>query len=195
MAREHARSSIQSAPPDTARLAEANRVTGVSILVNVVLTVLQVLVGLAAHSQSLIADAMHTLSDIVSDGFVLYANRKGAEAADESHPYGHGRVETAASLALGGILSVTGIGILVGAVGVSVVDANPDPGVIIGRKLAVTLAGLAILLAAVYLWALEGSEGYHLHLGGGDGPGGGGPGDPPRAVTPGAATPASTQRS
>ena len=116
MAREHARSTIQSAAPDNIRLAEANRVTWVSILVNVVLTALQLIVGFAAHAQSLIADAMHTLSDIVSDGFVLYANRKGAEAADESHPYGHGRVETAASLALGGILSVTGIGILVGAV-------------------------------------------------------------------------------
>lgn len=116
MAREHARSTIQSAPPDNTRLAEANRVTWVSIVVNVVLTGLQVVVGLLAHSQSLIADAMHTLSDIVSDGFVLYANRKGAEAADESHPYGHGRVETVASLALGAILSMTGIGILVTAV-------------------------------------------------------------------------------
>ena len=58
---------------------------------------------------------MHTLSDIVADGFVLYASRKGAEAADEEHPYGHGRYETAASLVLGVLLAVTGAGILLSA--------------------------------------------------------------------------------
>jgi len=60
---------------------------------------------------------MHTLSDIVSDGFVLFANRKGAEAADADHPYGHGRFETAASLVLGLLLAATGGGILVTAAG------------------------------------------------------------------------------
>ena len=97
------------------RHAEGRRITWVSVVVNVVLTVMQVIVGWVAHSQSLIADAMHTLSDIVSDAFVLYANRKGAEAADAEHPYGHGRYETAASLVLGLVLAGTGTGILVSA--------------------------------------------------------------------------------
>jgi len=56
-----------------------------------------------------------------------------------------------------------GIGILIGAIGIAVIDPNPDPHVIIGRKLAVTLVGLLILVVSVYLWSLEGNEGYHLH--------------------------------
>ena len=102
---------------DDARFKEGQRITWVSVAVNVVLTAMQLVVGFAAHSQSLIADAMHTLSDIVSDGFVLYANRKGAEAADADHPYGHGRFETAASLVLGLLLAGTGAGILAVAAG------------------------------------------------------------------------------
>lgn len=89
--------------------------TWVSVVVNVVLTAMQIVVGVVAHSQALIADALHTLSDIVADGFVLYANRKSAEAADQEHPYGHGRYETAASLVLGILLATTGCGILITA--------------------------------------------------------------------------------
>ncbi|MCM2308900.1 MAG: cation diffusion facilitator family transporter [Sulfuritalea sp.] len=99
------------------RFAEGQRITWVSVCVNAVLTAMQLVVGFGAHSQSLIADAMHTLSDIVADTFVLFANRKGAEAADADHPYGHGRFETAASLVLGLLLAGTGAGILVTAAG------------------------------------------------------------------------------
>ncbi len=97
------------------RHAEGRRITWVSVVVNVLLTTMQIVIGWLAHSQALIADAMHTLSDIVADAFVLYANRKGAEAADADHPYGHGRYETAASLVLGILLAITGAGILVSA--------------------------------------------------------------------------------
>ena len=99
------------------RFREGQRITWVSVAVNIVLTSMQLVVGFIAHSQSLIADAMHTLSDIVADGFVLFANRKGAEAADADHPYGHGRYETAASLVLGLLLAGTGAGILIAATG------------------------------------------------------------------------------
>ena len=104
-------------PIDPERFAAAQRITWVSVGVNLVLTVMQVIVGWVANSVSLIADAMHTLSDIVADAFVLWANRKGSEAADAQHPYGHGRFETAASLVLGLILTATGAGILISAAG------------------------------------------------------------------------------
>jgi cytochrome c oxidase subunit 1 len=55
-------------------------------------------------------------------------------------------------------------GILIGAIGIAVVDANPDPHVIIGTKLATTLVGALIMVVSVYLWSLEGNEGYHLHI-------------------------------
>jgi cation diffusion facilitator family transporter len=102
---------------DPERFREGQRITWVSVAVNVVLTAMQVAVGFVANSMALVADAMHTLSDIVSDAFVLWANRKGAEAADDEHPYGHGRYETAASLVLGLLLTVTGAGILISAAG------------------------------------------------------------------------------
>ena len=54
------------------------RITWVSVAVNILLTLTQVVVGLLAHAQSLIADAMHTPSDLVADFFVLYANRRGS---------------------------------------------------------------------------------------------------------------------
>jgi cation diffusion facilitator family transporter len=102
---------------DPARFREGQRITWISVGVNIVLTIVQVIVGVVANSMALVADAMHTLSDIVADGFVLWANRKGAEAADAEHPYGHGRFETAASLVLGLLLTGTGAGILISAAG------------------------------------------------------------------------------
>jgi len=104
-------------PVDPERFAAGRRITWVSIIVNVLLTAMQVIVGFLANSMALVSDAMHTLSDIVADWFVLWANRKGSEAADAEHPYGHGRFETAASLVLGLLLTATGAGILVSAAG------------------------------------------------------------------------------
>jgi cytochrome c oxidase subunit 1 len=56
-----------------------------------------------------------------------------------------------------------GVGILIGAIGIAIIDANPDPHVIVGTKLAVTLVGALIMFVSIYLWSLEGNEGYHLH--------------------------------
>jgi cation diffusion facilitator family transporter len=114
----HEMANLRHVEVDTgpgSRFAEGQRITWISVGVNIVLTTMQIVVGLIAHSQSLIADAMHTLSDIVADAFVLVANHKGAEAADADHPYGHGRYETAASLVLGLLLAGTGAGILIAA--------------------------------------------------------------------------------
>ncbi|MBA3033793.1 MAG: cation diffusion facilitator family transporter [Gammaproteobacteria bacterium] len=112
---DSAQDSLTNHQVDPARFREGQRITWVSIAVNLVLTVMQVIVGFVANSMALVADAMHTFSDIISDGFVLYANRKSAEKPDADHPYGHGRFETAASLVLGLLLTATGIGILISA--------------------------------------------------------------------------------
>jgi cation diffusion facilitator family transporter len=133
------------------RFDEGQRITWISVAVNIVLTAMQLVVGFIAHSQSLIADAMHTLSDIVADAFVLFANRKGAEAADEDHPYGHGRFETAASLVLGLLLAGTGAGILISAAG-RLQDIGGAPPV-----------GVAAMWAAIFtLAAKEGLFRYML---------------------------------
>ncbi|MEY4764680.1 MAG: hypothetical protein RI907_1353 [Pseudomonadota bacterium] len=94
----------------------ARRSTLVSVAVNLVLTTVQVLVGVLAHSQALIADGIHSLSDLVSDFVVLLANRHSRKEADDDHQYGHHRYETAASLVLGGLLLSVGVGMLWSAV-------------------------------------------------------------------------------
>lgn len=96
--------------PERYRLAQ--RTTWVSALVNLLLTLMQVAVGWFAHSQSLIAHGLHSFSDLLSDFLVLFANREGSHPADEDHPYGHARVETAATLVLGVSLCAVGAGIL-----------------------------------------------------------------------------------
>ncbi|MDY7577080.1 cation diffusion facilitator family transporter [Herbaspirillum sp. RTI4] len=94
------------------RAAAASRSTWVSVGVNLVLTIAQVLVGIFSKSQGLIADGIHSLSDLVGDFVVLFASHHGKKDADEDHPYGHQRFETAASLALGLLLLAVGIGML-----------------------------------------------------------------------------------
>jgi cation diffusion facilitator family transporter len=94
------------------RAAAASRSTWVSVGVNLVLTVCQILVGISAKSQGLIADGIHSLSDLVADFVVLFANRHSQKDADEDHPYGHQRFETAASLVLGTLLLAVGVGML-----------------------------------------------------------------------------------
>ena len=102
-------------PPDPERYAAARKSTWVSILINLFLTFLQVIAGFFGHSQSLMADGLHSLSDLLSDVLVLFANRHGNRHADEKHPYGHARIETAATLILGVALAALGVGLLVSA--------------------------------------------------------------------------------
>ncbi|AJY18613.1 MULTISPECIES: cation diffusion facilitator family transporter [Burkholderia] len=92
--------------------AVARKSTFVSIVLNVVLATFQIAVGVIAHSQALIADGVHSISDLISDFVVLVANRHSGAVPDADHNYGHSRYETVASLFLGAILIAVGIGML-----------------------------------------------------------------------------------
>jgi cation diffusion facilitator family transporter len=98
------------------RAAAASRSTWVSVGVNLVLTTLQISAGIFSKSQALIADGIHSLSDLVADFVVLFAGHHSKKDADEDHPYGHQRFETAASLVLGFLLLAVGVGMLWSAV-------------------------------------------------------------------------------
>ena len=98
------------------RAAAASRSTWVSVGVNLVLTVVQIVVGVLSRSQGLIADGLHSLSDLVSDFVVLIASHHSRKEADTDHPYGHHRFETAATLVLGLLLLAVGVGMLWSAV-------------------------------------------------------------------------------
>ncbi len=89
----------------------AKRVTWVGAIINAVLAVFKIIVGTIGHSAALVADGIHSLSDLASDALVLLAAKHGAQPADEDHPYGHARFETAATVVLGLILAIVAIGI------------------------------------------------------------------------------------
>ncbi len=139
---------------DPRRHALANKSTTVSAVVNIALTAVQIAAGLLAHSQSLLADGLHSLSDLVCDFLVLFASYHSKNPADENHPYGHGRVETAASFALGAVLAVTGGGIMIAAA-VKLQNIEHLPPV---APLALWTAGLALI-------AKEGLFRYMLKVG------------------------------
>lgn len=95
----------------------ARRSTLVSVAVNVALTAAQGVAGLVSGSQALVADAVHSLSDLVSDFVVLFASHQSRKGPDADHQYGHQRFETAASLVVGVLLAAVGLGMLWAAVG------------------------------------------------------------------------------
>ncbi len=97
--------------------AAAIRSTWVSVAVNVSLSSLQIIVGLLAKSQGLVADGIHSLSDLIADFVVLLAGKQSRKDADHDHPYGHQRYENAASLMLGALLIAVGLGMLATALG------------------------------------------------------------------------------
>ena len=138
-------------PAHPERFAAARKSTWVSIIINLLLTSLQVIGGYFAHSQALMADGLHSLSDLFSDVLVLFANRHGNRHADAEHPYGHARIETAATLILGAFLAVLGIVLLVTA---AMRLQHPDA--------LRTVSPLALAVAVIALAAKEGMFRYML---------------------------------
>jgi cation diffusion facilitator family transporter len=124
------------------RHAVARRSTWVSIWVNLMLTAAQLAIGLFSQSQALVADAIHSLSDLVSDGVVLFANQHSGKAPDADHPYGHLRFETAATLGIGMLLIAVGAGMLWGSF-----RRLENPGLIPAVHAAALYAALLALLA------------------------------------------------
>ena len=102
-------------PAHPERFAAAKKSTWISIFINLLLSVLQVVAGYFGRSQSLMADGLHSLSDLLADIMVLFANRHGNRHADADHPYGHARIETAATLILGVALAGLGVALLIAA--------------------------------------------------------------------------------
>lgn len=102
-------------PAEKTRQQTTQRVALVGMAVNIVLVIAQVIGGILTHSQALIADAMHTLSDLVGDVIVLFAAQHAGKQADADHPYGHGRIETLATVVLGLLLGGVAVVILLKA--------------------------------------------------------------------------------
>lgn len=93
------------------RYKDVRFVTLVGSVIDLLLGVAKLVVGYAAQSQALIADGVHSLSDLLTDFMVLFAAKHGSRDADEDHPYGHGRIETVMTVALGLALILIAVGI------------------------------------------------------------------------------------
>ena len=86
----------------------AVRVSMVSIIGNLVLTIFKFLAGILAHSGAMVSDAVHSASDIVSSIIVIIGVKIAGKQEDENHPYGHERFESVAAIILAVILVVVG---------------------------------------------------------------------------------------
>jgi cation diffusion facilitator family transporter len=93
-------SYVENDPP----IGAITRVTLGGALVNVLLAALKIVVGIYGHSQSLVADGIHSISDLWTDAAVIIGVRLWTVPPDENHPYGHGRVETLVNFLIGGLL-------------------------------------------------------------------------------------------
>ena len=81
----------------------------ISIIVNGLMFFLKLSIGLIIGSISVIADAFHTLTDVISSGIVIWGFNEAKKPADKDHPYGHGRAEYVATLVIAILLIVAGI--------------------------------------------------------------------------------------
>ncbi len=93
------------------RYQSIKRITLIGSVVDLLLGVAKIVGGWFVSSQSLIADGVHSLSDLFTDFIVLFAAKHGSKEPDEDHPYGHGRFETIATVILGVSLLLVAVGI------------------------------------------------------------------------------------
>jgi len=106
------RVTSQDRPADSNERAAATSRTAIGgAVANILLTIMKIAAGIAGHSQALVADGLHSLTDLLSDGLVLFVGRRAVQEPDGDHPYGHARYETVATLVLGFLLLFVALGI------------------------------------------------------------------------------------
>ena len=117
----------------------ANRVSFITIISNVILSVLKLIAGIWAHSSAMISDAIHSASDVFSTIIVIIGIKLASKEPDKEHPYGHERMECVAAIILSMILFITGLGIGMEALE-TILDGNYD---------SIQVPGMLALVAAV----------------------------------------------
>lgn len=94
----------------------ANKVSVITIILNLALSLFKFIIGFVGHSQALVSDAVHSASDVVSTIAVMFGVNMSAKKSDSSHPYGHERIESIFSIILAMMLFITGLGIGITAI-------------------------------------------------------------------------------
>ncbi|RCK80442.1 MAG: Cobalt-zinc-cadmium resistance protein [Candidatus Ozemobacter sibiricus] len=138
-------------PLSEANLQEVQRVTVLGLLINLVLTLAKLVAGITGHSQAVVADAVHSLSDSATDIVVLVGARFWGKPADADHPYGHRKVESFATAFIGLALGLVGLGLGYNALVTMHEQHEAPPG------LEALLAALASIVVKewLYQWTIR----------------------------------------
>lgn len=129
----------------------AMRVSGVSIAVNLFLSLLKLIAGIVAHSGAMISDAIHSASDVLSTVIVIIGVHVSSKKSDKEHQYGHERLECVSSILLAGLLLVTGAGIGISGVE-KIIAGTSGEALMIPGALALAAAVVSILVKEWMFW-------------------------------------------
>lgn len=125
------------------------RVTFIGFAVNLVLSLVKLAAGILGRSGAMVADAVHSFSDLATDIVVIVFARISAKPRDDGHDYGHGKYETLATILISIALGVVGVGILINSIGAIrvVIDGGllPRPGLVALAAAVVSIAAKEIL--------------------------------------------------
>ena len=131
----------------SSNIASGFRVTWIGSIVNIVLVIFKLWAGLLSSSQALIADGIHSLSDLFSDAVVMLGLKWGRKNEDEDHPYGHARIETISSMVVGILLILIGLGITSNAIEALYKHKPSTPGMF-----AIYVAAISVILKELMYW-------------------------------------------
>ncbi|MFO7820858.1 MAG: cation diffusion facilitator family transporter [Lentisphaeria bacterium] len=127
------------------------KVTAIGLVYNVGLCIIKVFAGVVGNSQAVLADGVHSLSDIASDLVVITGAKFWSEPADSEHPYGHGRVESVVSLGIAALLAAAGAGIVFSALSTLQSGQKEAPGWIAAAAAALSL----LIKEGLYRWTIR----------------------------------------
>lgn len=131
----------------------AMRVSIVSIISNLILTIFKLLAGFFARSSAMVSDGIHSASDVFSTLIVIIGVKLSAKESDKEHPYGHERLECVAALILSAILMITGLGI--GASAIRTITAGNYQSLEAPGLLALIAAVISIIVKETMFWYTE----------------------------------------
>ena len=143
--------ALRPGPPDPGEFeAVAVRISLVSIVGNLLLSLFKLLAGILAHSGAMVSDAVHSASDVFSSIIVIIGVKLSAREADRDHPYGHERFECVAAIVLSVVLLITGLFIGYNASGK--ITGVGEQQVVIPGVLALVAAVVSIVCKEAMFW-------------------------------------------
>lgn len=128
----------------------ANKVSFVTIIGNILLSVMKLIAGFIAHSNAMISDAIHSASDVFSTFVVIIGIKLASKKADKEHPYGHERLECVAAIVLSMVLFITGFGI--GAAALKNITSGDYNNIVVPGVLALVAAIVSIVGKEAMYW-------------------------------------------